>query len=76
MKARETAYFTEFGGQRGAVLIVDLPDLSKVPSLAEPWFLIFQADVEPQIITRSHCNFGRASRSIPRMIDGPTTGIG
>ena len=42
----EAAYFTEQNGRRGAVLIVDLPDASKIPVLAEPWFLTFQADVE------------------------------
>src|SRR5271169_2791410 len=45
----EAAYFTEQNGQRGAVLIVDLPDASKIPALAEPWFLTFQADVEFRI---------------------------
>lgn len=39
-------YFTEYNGQRGAILIVDLADPSKVPSIAEPWFLSFNADVE------------------------------
>jgi hypothetical protein len=42
----EAVYFTEFCGKRTAVLIVDLPDASKIPSLAEPWFLTFEADVE------------------------------
>ena len=42
----ESVYFTEQHGQRGAVLIVDLPDASKIPALAEPWFLTFEADVE------------------------------
>ena len=42
----EVVYFTEQHGQRGAVLIVDLPDASKIPALAEPWFLTFEADVE------------------------------
>ena len=46
----EAVYFTEHNGQRGAVLIVDLADPSKVPSLAEPWFLTFQADVEFRIV--------------------------
>jgi hypothetical protein len=31
------------------VLIVNLPDDSKVPALAEPWFLTFEADVEIRI---------------------------
>ena len=42
----EAAYFTEQNGGRGAVLIVNLSDPSKIPALAEPWFLTFQADVE------------------------------
>jgi hypothetical protein len=45
----EAAYFTEHNGQRGAVLVVDLPDASKIPALAEPWFLSFEADVEFRI---------------------------
>ena len=45
----EAVYFTEQNGQRGAVVIVNLPDVSKVPALAEPWFLTFQADVEFRI---------------------------
>ena len=42
----EAAYWTEFGGKRTGLLIVDLPDASKIPALAEPWFLTFGADVE------------------------------
>ncbi len=46
----EAVYFTEQDGHRGVVLIVDLPDPSKVPALAEPWFLMFQADVRFRIV--------------------------
>ena len=46
----EAVYFTEEDGKRGALLIVDLPDPSKVPSLAEPWFLAFEADVQFRIV--------------------------
>lgn len=42
----EGVYFTEQNGQRGAVLIINLVDPSQIPALAEPWFLIFKADVE------------------------------
>jgi hypothetical protein len=42
----EAVYFTEVGGRRTGILIVDLPDASKIPALAEPWFLTFQADIE------------------------------
>ena len=42
----QAVYFTEFNGQRGAIMIVDLDDPSKIPAFAEPWFLTFNADVE------------------------------
>jgi len=42
----EAVYFTEYNGQRGAIMIVDLADPSRVPSVSEPWFLSFNADVE------------------------------
>lgn len=42
----EAVYFTERDGQRGAIMIVNLDDPSKIPAFAEPWFLTFNADVE------------------------------
>ena len=45
----EAVYFTEQNGQRGAILIIDVADPSKVPSFSEPWFLAFNADVEFRI---------------------------
>lgn len=42
----EAAYFSDRHGQRSGVLIVDLADPSKIPALAEPWFLLFNASVE------------------------------
>jgi hypothetical protein len=42
----EAVYFTERNGQRGAVLVLDLPDASKIPALVEPWMLLFEADIE------------------------------
>ena len=46
----EAVYFTERDGKRAAVVIVDLADPSKIPSLAEPWFLSFGADCELRIV--------------------------
>jgi hypothetical protein len=46
----EAAYFTEQSGARGAVLIVNLDDPSKIPALAEPWFLKFNADCEFRVV--------------------------
>ena len=42
----EAVYFTERDGCRGAILVVDLADASKIPALVEPWMLIFEADIE------------------------------
>ena len=42
----EAVYFTEFGGLRTAILIVDLAEASQIPAFAEPWFLLFNAKVE------------------------------
>ena len=42
----ESVYFTEIDGQRTAVMAVDMKESSEIPSLAEPWFLSFEADVE------------------------------
>jgi len=46
----EAAYFTEQNGTRGAVLVIDVADPSKIPGLAEPFFLSFNADVEFRIV--------------------------
>jgi len=45
----DNIYFTEQHGQRGAVMIVDVPTASAVPSIAEPWFLNFEAECEFRI---------------------------
>jgi hypothetical protein len=42
----EAVYFTECEGRRSALLVVDVAEPSRVPALAEPWFLAFRADVE------------------------------
>jgi len=42
----EAAYFTELCGKRTGIFVVDLNDVSQIPSLAEPWFLTFEADVQ------------------------------
>ena len=42
----ESIYFTEQGGTRGAVLVVNIDEPSQVPSFSEPFFLKFNADCE------------------------------
>jgi hypothetical protein len=48
----EVIYFTEYKGRRGAIMIVDVPDPSKVPSVSEPWFLMFNADVSFHVVMK------------------------
>ena len=42
----ESVYFTEMNGLRTAVLVVNIEKSTQIPSVAEPWFLTFNADVE------------------------------
>jgi len=42
----EAVYFGERDGMRGAVLVVDVSEPSRVPALAEPFFLMFDATVK------------------------------
>jgi hypothetical protein len=46
----EAVYFTEYQGRRGAIMIVNMDDPSKVPTFSEPWFLFFNADCEFHIV--------------------------
>src|SRR5438105_14654114 len=55
----EAAYFTEQDGTRGAVLVIDVADASRVPTFAEPFFLNFNADCRFRI-AMSPEDLGRA----------------
>lgn len=46
----ESVYFTEMNGCRGVILLIDVDKPSSVPKLAEPWFLVFEANVEFHIV--------------------------
>jgi len=46
----EAVYFTEYDGKRGLIMIVDVAEPSAVPKISEPWFLLFNADVEFHIV--------------------------
>jgi hypothetical protein len=56
----EAAYFSEHNGRRGGTLVVNLNDPSEVPSLAEPWFLTFNAHVEFRVAMTPE-DLGRAN---------------
>lgn len=55
----DAVYFTEFDGRRGAIMIVDIADPSKIPALCEPWFLSFNADVSAHVVMSPE-DLGRA----------------
>jgi len=42
----EAAYFVEMNGHRTGILIINMDNTSQMPALAEPWFLLFNAEVE------------------------------
>lgn len=42
----EAAYFTADRGQRTAFIVLEMQDASRIPAIAEPWFLAFNASIE------------------------------
>jgi hypothetical protein len=56
----ESINFTEQGGTRGSVAIIDVDEPSQIPFFAEPFFLNFNADCEFRI-AMSPEDLGRAS---------------
>ena len=42
----EAVYFTVADGQRTIYMVVDLQSASDIPSVAEPWWLTFDCDVD------------------------------
>jgi len=45
----ESCYFTEQHGTRGAIMVVEVADQSRIPFFAEPFFLNFNADCKFRI---------------------------
>jgi hypothetical protein len=41
----EAAYFTARDGKRGGTMVIDVADSAKIPTIAEPLFLHFNASV-------------------------------
>ncbi|MBS7661935.1 panthothenate synthetase [Pseudomonas lalucatii] len=46
----EAAYFTEQDGTRAGVFVIEVPEPSAVPAIAEPFFLNFQANCKFRIV--------------------------
>jgi hypothetical protein len=58
----EAVYFTDDHGQRTAFVFLDMADASQIPSIAEPWFLAFNASIEihPVMVPDDLAKAGRA----------------
>jgi hypothetical protein len=59
----EAAYFTEEDGERTAFLLVDMDDVSRMPAIAEPWYLVFKAKVRFRPVMTLE-DLGKASAGI------------
>jgi hypothetical protein len=46
----EAVYFSERDGKRGAILIIDIKEPSRIPSFTEPFFLNFNAECHFSIV--------------------------
>jgi len=42
----EAAYFTDNNGQRTGFIVFEMQDAFRIPAIAEPWFLAFNAGIE------------------------------
>jgi hypothetical protein len=65
----EAAYFTTDGGKRTGFIVADIKDPHQIPSIAEPWFLAFNASVEfhpamtPEDLQKAGPDLARAAKT-------------
>ena len=64
----ESVYFTTADGRRCGYIYLNIEDASEIPSIAEPWFLAFNAsvDVLPVMLPE---DLAKASDSIQKVVD-------
>jgi hypothetical protein len=65
----EAAYFmADDNGNRSGSIVFDMKDASQIPSIAEPWFLAFNAKVSlrpvmsPQDLAKAGPSIGKAAK--------------
>jgi hypothetical protein len=63
----EAAYFCADKGKRTALLIVDMTDAAQIPAIAEPFFLVYNAEIEIQPVMTLE-DLGRAGGAIEKAV--------
>lgn len=64
----EAAYFTAVDGCRGGYIYFNMDDASQIPSIAEPWFLAFNASIDIHPVMSPE-DLGKASGSIQSAVE-------
>jgi len=66
LKPEAAYFFADDNGQRTGSIVFDMKDTSQIPSIAEPWFLAFNAQVtfrpvmNPQDLVTAGPSIGKA----------------
>jgi hypothetical protein len=68
LKPEAAYFFADDSGQRSCSIVFDMKDTSQIPSVAEPWFLAFNANVSlrpimnPQDLAKAGPSIGSAAK--------------
>lgn len=68
LKPEAAYFFADDAGQRSGSIVFDMKDTSQIPSIAEPWFLAFNATVSirpimnPQDLAKAGPSIGKAAK--------------
>jgi hypothetical protein len=68
LKPEAAYFFADDDGQRSGSIVFDMKDASQIPSIAEPWFLAFNAKVSfrpimnPQDLAKASASISKAAK--------------
>ena len=68
LKPEAAYFFADDSGRRSGSIVFDMKDSSEIPSVAEPWFLAFNAEVSlrpimnPQDLAKAGPSIGEAAK--------------